>query len=86
MESKRNDTSIYKTEIDSNIENKLMVIEGKEWWGEWGLTHAIIYKIDNFFIGTYSIGPTVYHRELYSTSFNNLNGKESEKEYTYICK
>ena len=28
----------------------------------------------------------VYHREPYSTSFNNLNGKESEKGYTYICK
>ena len=31
VETKRNDTSecIYKTEIDSDIENKLMVIEGE---------------------------------------------------------
>ena len=35
VESKRNDTSecIYKTEIDSDIENKLMVIEGERMVG-----------------------------------------------------
>ena len=49
MESKRNDTSecIYKTEIDSDIENKLMVIEGERMVGWVGInTHTIIYKID----------------------------------------
>ena len=45
MESKRNDTSecIYKTEIDSDIENKLMVIEGERMVGWVGInTHNYI--------------------------------------------
>ena len=45
VESKRNDTSerIYKTEIDSDIENKLMVIEGERMVGGVGInTHNYI--------------------------------------------
>ena len=42
---------------------------------------TIIYKIDR------KQGPTVQHRGFHtiqSISHNNLNGKESEKEYIYI--
>ena len=35
MESEKNDTNelIYKTETDSDIENKLMVTKGERWRG-----------------------------------------------------
>lgn len=29
-------------------------------------------------------GPTVQYKQLYSVSYNNLKGKESEREYIYI--
>ena len=40
--------------------------------------HTTTYKTDEQ-------GPTVEHRELCSISVMTYNGKEFEKEYTYIC-
>ena len=43
---------IYKTEVESHVENKLMVTRGKGWkrdkLGDWVChIHTTIYKIDN---------------------------------------
>ena len=60
MESKKKDTNepIYKTEIDPQTENKLMVTKGDMWgrdkWRVWDShIHTTIYKTDK------QQGPTI---------------------------
>ena len=75
MQNLKNDTDeiIYKTEIDSQTENKLMVINGEismvgeeDKLGVWDQhMNTTLYKINNKDL-------TVQHRELYSISCNNI--------------
>ena len=59
--------TLYETETDSDIENRLVVAKG-EGWGRDGVgvcgqkMQASIYKMDK------QQSPTVQHRELYSVS------------------
>ena len=69
----------------SNMKNWTCGCQGGGGWKRKGLgvwdqqLQTIIYRIDK------QQGPTVQHRELYSISLINHNGKEYEKEYMYIC-
>ena len=75
MQNLKNDTDeiIYKTEIDSQTENKLMVTNGEismvgegDKLGVWDQhMNTTLYKINNKDL-------TVQHRELYSISCNNI--------------
>ena len=71
MESKKNDTNelTYKTDTDSQTENKLRVTR-REGLGRGGINlefiHILLYKIDN------QQGPTVLHKELFSIFCDNL--------------
>ena len=71
VEPKKNDTNklIYKQKIDSQTQRTNLWLPNGKGEGEgkiriWGLTYYCNQQ-----------GPTVQHRDLYSTFYNNLNGK-----------
>ena len=69
----------------TDTENRLVVAKGEGEWGrdrlgDWDQQmQSILYKMDK------QQGPTVEHRELYSISCDNHNGKDCEKECIYVC-
>ena len=76
---KRNDTNefIYKQK-DRDLENKLMVAEGKR-QGVWaGHEHMAVFKMDN------QQGPTVQHMEICPTLCGSLNGMGGLGENGYM--